>query len=160
MWAASGSAQAAPIFWTDWLPGNTATTGFQGNGLIHTNTTSIGVTYTNANGWQRLWLLVVWRRKQGVVDLGGGNFEYQLNSNNIGGSEPHGALQFKASFATLRVARKKCFRFQHRRPSACWHWACWRWLRRAGGKQLKWQKSRQLPAFFCGCAVAAAYQPI
>jgi hypothetical protein len=36
-----------------------------------------------------------------VVDLGGGVFEYRLNSNNIGGSEPHGALQFKGSFDSL-----------------------------------------------------------
>ncbi|MEQ1600276.1 MAG: PEP-CTERM sorting domain-containing protein [Methylophilaceae bacterium] len=36
-----------------------------------------------------------------VVDLGGGNFEYQLNSNNIGGTEPHGALRFTGAFDTL-----------------------------------------------------------
>ncbi len=36
-----------------------------------------------------------------VVDLGGGNFEYQLNSNNIGGLEPHGAIRFVDSFDTL-----------------------------------------------------------
>lgn len=36
-----------------------------------------------------------------VVDLGGGNFEYQLNSNNIGGSEPHGTIRFVDSFDTL-----------------------------------------------------------
>ena len=36
-----------------------------------------------------------------VVDLGGGNFEYQLNSNNVGGLEPHGTLQFKGAFDTV-----------------------------------------------------------
>lgn len=36
-----------------------------------------------------------------VVDLGGGVFEYQLNSNNIGGTEPHGALQFKGAFSSV-----------------------------------------------------------
>lgn len=36
-----------------------------------------------------------------VVDLGGGNFEYQLNSNNIGGSEPHGALRFLGAFDSV-----------------------------------------------------------
>lgn len=36
-----------------------------------------------------------------VVDLGGGNFEYQLNSNNVGGTEPHGTLQFIGAFDTL-----------------------------------------------------------
>lgn len=36
-----------------------------------------------------------------VVDLGGGNFEYQLNSNNVGGTEPHGALQFLGSFDSV-----------------------------------------------------------
>jgi hypothetical protein len=36
-----------------------------------------------------------------VVDLGGGNFEYQLNSNNVGGSEPHGALRFRGAFDTV-----------------------------------------------------------
>lgn len=36
-----------------------------------------------------------------VVDLGGGLFEYQLNSNNVGGSEPHGALRFTGTFDTV-----------------------------------------------------------
>ena len=36
-----------------------------------------------------------------IVDLGGGVFEYQLNSNNVGGSEPHGALRFVGTFDTL-----------------------------------------------------------
>lgn len=36
-----------------------------------------------------------------VVDMGGGVFEYRLNSNNIGGTEPHGALRFKGSFDTV-----------------------------------------------------------
>ncbi len=33
-----------------------------------------------------------------VVDLGGGNFEYQLNSTNVGGTEPHGAIRFTGAF--------------------------------------------------------------
>lgn len=36
-----------------------------------------------------------------IVDLGGGNFEYQLNSNNVGGTEPHGTLRFKGAFDTV-----------------------------------------------------------
>ena len=36
-----------------------------------------------------------------VVDLGGGKFEYQLNSNGVGGSEPHGALRFTGAFDTV-----------------------------------------------------------
>ncbi|MBC8007204.1 MAG: PEP-CTERM sorting domain-containing protein [Prolixibacteraceae bacterium] len=36
-----------------------------------------------------------------VVDIGGGNFEYQLNSSGVGGSEPHGALRFKGAFDTV-----------------------------------------------------------
>ncbi len=36
-----------------------------------------------------------------VVDLGGGHFEYQLNSTNIGGTEPHGALRFTGAFDTV-----------------------------------------------------------
>jgi len=36
-----------------------------------------------------------------VVDLGGGDFEYQLNSNNVGGTEPHGTLQFRGAFETV-----------------------------------------------------------
>jgi len=36
-----------------------------------------------------------------VVDLGGGKFEYQLNSNNVGGTEPHGTLQFRGAFDTV-----------------------------------------------------------
>ncbi|KQW37632.1 PEP-CTERM sorting domain-containing protein [Rhizobacter sp. Root404] len=36
-----------------------------------------------------------------VVDLGNGHFEYQLNSNGVGGSEPHGTLRFLGAFDTL-----------------------------------------------------------
>jgi len=36
-----------------------------------------------------------------VVDLGGGNFEYQLVANNVGGTEPHGALRFTGAFDTV-----------------------------------------------------------
>ncbi len=36
-----------------------------------------------------------------IVDLGGGQFEYQLNSNGVGGSEPHGTLRFLGAFDTL-----------------------------------------------------------
>lgn len=36
-----------------------------------------------------------------VVDLGGGDFRYELNSSNVGGSEPHGVIQFTGAFDTL-----------------------------------------------------------
>lgn len=36
-----------------------------------------------------------------VVDLGGGVLEYQLNSNNVGGTEPHGTIRFVGTFDTL-----------------------------------------------------------
>ncbi|PKO41023.1 MAG: PEP-CTERM sorting domain-containing protein [Betaproteobacteria bacterium HGW-Betaproteobacteria-4] len=36
-----------------------------------------------------------------VTDLGGGNFLYALNSSNVGGSEPHGVIQFTGAFDTL-----------------------------------------------------------
>jgi len=36
-----------------------------------------------------------------VVPLGNGKFEYQLNSNNVGGTEPHGTLRFIGAFDTL-----------------------------------------------------------
>ena len=36
-----------------------------------------------------------------VVDLGGGQFEYQLNSNNVGGAEPHGTLRFLGAFDSV-----------------------------------------------------------
>lgn len=36
-----------------------------------------------------------------VVDLGGGNFLYELNSSNSGGGEPHGTIQFTGAFDTL-----------------------------------------------------------
>jgi hypothetical protein len=177
-------ASAAPIFWTDWISSSPAT-GFQGNGVLTTNTTSINVTYTNVQGigffdtgsgtdyWtggagatspytsaavdnrptgsdiialshagsqtlhfsqavanpvfafvslngngyafdQDFDLLSLggeagkacgyWScggASKVVVDLGGGVFEYQLNSNNVGGTEPHGALRFRGAFDTL-----------------------------------------------------------
>lgn len=36
-----------------------------------------------------------------VTDLGGGNFRYELNSSNVGGTEPHGVIQFTGAFDTL-----------------------------------------------------------
>lgn len=44
-------AHAAPIFWTDWTGGDLDTSaGFKAQGLITTPTSSVTVTYTNANG--------------------------------------------------------------------------------------------------------------
>jgi hypothetical protein len=179
---ASAGASAAPIFWTDWTGGNTATSGFQGQGTITTTTVSINVTYTNpqgigfynTGGGTDYWVGgagstspytstavdnrptdtdIIALQYQGnqtltfsqaianpvfafvslngngyafdrdfdllslggvdgnacgywgcggatkvVVDLGGGVFEYQLNST---GGEPHGALQFKGAFSSV-----------------------------------------------------------
>ncbi len=36
-----------------------------------------------------------------VVDRGGGVFEYQLNSNNVGGAEPHGTIRFTGTFSKM-----------------------------------------------------------
>lgn len=36
-----------------------------------------------------------------IVDLGGGDFRYELNSSNVGGTEPHGVIQFTGAFDTL-----------------------------------------------------------
>lgn len=36
-----------------------------------------------------------------VADIGGGNFEYQLNSSGVGGTEPHGTLRFTGAFDTV-----------------------------------------------------------
>ncbi|MEO8409428.1 MAG: PEP-CTERM sorting domain-containing protein [Propionivibrio sp.] len=36
-----------------------------------------------------------------VENLGSGNFLYKLNSSNVGGTEPHGAIQFTGAFDTL-----------------------------------------------------------
>lgn len=183
---ASAGAGAVPIFWTDWTGTNTATPpAFEGHGTITTNTTSIGVTYTNAKGigfYQPTGGTDYWTGGSGatspytssvvdnrptgtdivalshlgsqtltfsqtvanpvfafvslngngyafdqdfellslggidgnacgfwgcggaskvIVALGGGKFEYQLNSNNVGGSEPHGTLRFTGAFDTV-----------------------------------------------------------
>jgi hypothetical protein len=182
---ASTDVGAAEIFWTDWLGTSAAPTPFTAHGTITTNTTSIGVTYTNANGvgfyqpsggtdfyipkgagTSPYTSSVVDNRPTGtdiialdragtqtltfsqtvanpvfafvslnhngyafdqdfellslggvdghacgywgcggaskvVVDLGGGKFEYQLNANNVGGTEPHGTLRFTGAFDTV-----------------------------------------------------------
>jgi hypothetical protein len=36
-----------------------------------------------------------------IVDIGGGDFLFELNSTNIGGTEPHGVIQFTGAFETL-----------------------------------------------------------
>lgn len=179
------TAQAAPIFWTDWTGSNPVSAGFQGTGTITTGTATVGVTYTNTNGigfydtgggtdywtggsgatspytstavdnrptnsdiialslagiqtlqfsqaianpvfafvslngngysFNRDFELLSLGGEGGnacgywgcggaskvVVNLGGGNFEYQLNSNNVGGPEPHGALRFLGAFDSL-----------------------------------------------------------
>lgn len=46
----AGLAQAAPVYWTDWQGTNQATTGFQGQGVITTGSSSVTVTYTNRQG--------------------------------------------------------------------------------------------------------------
>jgi hypothetical protein len=45
----SDSAQATPIFWTDWTSGSSVN-GFQGQGTITTNTTTINLSYSNPQG--------------------------------------------------------------------------------------------------------------
>ncbi|MCW5628832.1 MAG: PEP-CTERM sorting domain-containing protein [Rhodoferax sp.] len=48
---AGSAAQAAPIFWTDWMGGDLdPTSGFQAQGTITTGSSTVTVTYTNANG--------------------------------------------------------------------------------------------------------------
>src|SRR5687767_11477738 len=45
------AAIAAPVFWTDWLGSDTDSgPGFIGQGLITTATSTVNVTYTNAQG--------------------------------------------------------------------------------------------------------------
>ena len=178
----TAGTHAAQIFWTDWTGSNAAPTPFTGQGTITTNTTTIGVTYQNANGigfYQPSGGIDYWIGGSGqtspytsaavdnrptgtdiialskagtqtltfsqtvanpvfafvslngngyafdqdfellslggvdgnacgywgcggaskvVKDLGGGQFEYQLNSNGVGGTEPHGALRFTGAF--------------------------------------------------------------
>lgn len=185
---ASATAGAAPFFWTDWQGGDLdAGSGFQAQGTITTNTSSLTVTYTNAQGISfyqtgtgtdyftqggsgslgRIparspytsslvdniptaseMIALQYRGTQSltfsepianpvfafvslnsngyafdqdfeILSLGGvdGNdcgywgcggaskvivgSEYQLNSNNAGGTEPHGAIRFLGVFDTL-----------------------------------------------------------
>jgi len=47
----TSSALAAPIFWTDWTGADLdPAVGFRSQGVLTTNTSSVTVTYTNANG--------------------------------------------------------------------------------------------------------------
>ena len=53
----AGTVDAAPIFWTDWSGANIGSSSsaappgaFTGQGTITTPTTTVNVTYTNANG--------------------------------------------------------------------------------------------------------------
>ena len=189
--AFSSLVSAAPIYWTDWTGSDTVPgAGFQGQGTITTSSSSVAVTYTNANGigfyqssggtdyYQNghsgrndsispytssvvdnspTGTDIVALSRAGsqtlvfsqsianpvfafvslngngyaflnqdfnilsvggvdgnacgywgcggvtkvVTDLGGGNFLYALNSSNVGGSEPHGVIQFTGAFDTL-----------------------------------------------------------
>jgi hypothetical protein len=187
----SGTLAAAPIYWTDWTgTDQDAGPGFVGGGVITTSTSSVDVTYTNANGIgfyqpsggidyyqngrsgrddsispytssvvdnsptgtdivalsragnqtltfsetianpvfafvslngngysflnQDFNILSVGGEDgnacgywgcggvtKNIVDIGGGNFRYELNSSNVGGREPHGVIQFTGAFDTL-----------------------------------------------------------
>lgn len=186
----AAEAGAAPMYWTDWTGGDLDPgSGFKGEGTITTPTSSVDVTYTNANGigfYQPSGGADYWANRGGgrddsispytssevdnsptgtdiialsragsqvlnfsesianpvfafvslngngyafdrdfdiisvggeggnacgywgcggvtkqVIDVGGGNFEYQLNSSNVGGTEPHGAIRFKGAFETV-----------------------------------------------------------
>lgn len=187
----SGTVAAAPIYWTDWTGTDQDTgPGFVGGGVITTSTSSVDVTYTNANGIgfyqpsggidyyqngrsgrddsispytssvvdnsptgtdivalsragnqtltfsetianpvfafvslngngysflnQDFNILSVGGEDgnacgywgcggvtKNIVDIGGGNFRYELNSSNVGGREPHGVIQFTGEFDTL-----------------------------------------------------------
>lgn len=48
--ASAGLAQADPVFWTDWQGSNEATSGFRGQGVITTGSSTVTVTYTNPLG--------------------------------------------------------------------------------------------------------------
>lgn len=188
---ASNTAIAAPVFWTDWAgTDQDPTVGFEGQGSITTTTSTVDVTYTNANGIgfyqtsggqdyyqngrsgrddsmspytssvvdnsptgtdiialskagsqtltfsesianpvfafvslngngyaflnQDFTILSVGGEDgnacgywgcggvtKNIVDIGGGNFLYELNSSNVGGREPHGVIQFTGAFDTL-----------------------------------------------------------
>jgi|SRR5688500_9972832 len=51
LWIGVSPASAAPIFWTDWLAGDScAGSCFTGTGVITTPTSSVNVTYTNNSG--------------------------------------------------------------------------------------------------------------
>lgn len=187
----SGMTSAAPIYWTDWTGSDLdAGTGFQAQGTITTPSSTVTVTYTNANGigfYQPSGGIDYWANQgdgrddtispytsstvdnsptgtdiialsqagsqtltfseaianpifafvslngngyaflnqdfnilsiggedgnacgywgcggvtKVVVDLGGGDFLYELNSSNVGGTEPHGAIQFTGAFDAL-----------------------------------------------------------
>ncbi|MGB2221769.1 PEP-CTERM sorting domain-containing protein [Neptunomonas phycophila] len=191
IWVCSGTASAAPIFWTDWLgTDQDSGPGFQGQGIITTSTSTVDVTYTNANGigfFQSSGGIDYYQNgrsgrddtispytsslvdnsptgtdivalsrageqtlsfseaianpvfafvslngngyaflnqdfnilssggeagnacgywgcggvTKNIVDIGGGNFLYELNSSNVGGTEPHGVIQFTGAFSTL-----------------------------------------------------------
>lgn len=187
----AGSVSAAPIFWTDWTgTDQDSGSGFEGQGTITTDNSTVNVTYTNAqgiafyqtaagadyfanrgagrddsispytsdevdnsptgtdiialryageqtlsfseaianpvfafvslngNGYaflnQDFNILSVGGENgnacgywgcggvtKNIVDLGNGDFLYELNSSNVGGSEPHGVIQFTGAFDTL-----------------------------------------------------------
>lgn len=70
-------ASAAPIYWTDWTGSDLdAGTGFQGVGTITTATSTLTVTYTNAQG-------------VGFYQPSGGNYYYSNGTDGPGGTSPY-----------------------------------------------------------------------
>ena len=50
LWLASSTAVAAPFYWTDWQTATSPSSNFTATGTITTSSSTIGVTYTNAQG--------------------------------------------------------------------------------------------------------------
>lgn len=72
----SGTASAAPIFWTDWTGGDLDSgSGFQAQGTITTGSSSVTVTYTNPQG-------------VGFYQPSGGTYFYSGGTDGPSGTSP------------------------------------------------------------------------
>lgn len=87
----AGGASAAPIYWTDWTGGDQDPgAGFIGSGTITTATSTVSVTYTNAQG-------------VAFYQPSGGGYYYSNGTDGPAGTSPYTSSQVDNRPATTDI---------------------------------------------------------
>jgi hypothetical protein len=136
--AASAAASATPVYWTDWTGGdNDPGQGFSGQGIINTSTSTVTVTYTNAQGvgfYQSSGGTDYWGPRAGTSPYTSGQVDNAPDSSDIIALQYAGnqTLSFSQSIANpvfaLVSLNGNGYAFLNQDfdilSSGCGHWGC------------------------------------